>query len=95
MSISQALRENYAGVMRAVSTEAANTAQSNEACFKDFQLIEIPRVMVQIHAGVGAALMKRWFDSPPFTLPSSWKSGAVDFRAVSRKNIDTAILKMS
>lgn len=95
MSISQALRETYASVMRTVSTEAATMAQSNEACFRDFQLIEIPEVMVRMHAGVGAALMKRWFNSPPFTLPSSWKSGAVDFRAVSRKNIDTAVLKMS
>ncbi|WP_151632540.1 DUF6402 family protein [Noviherbaspirillum aerium] len=95
MSISEALRGTYANVMRVVSTEAATLAQSNEACFKDFQLVEIPDVMSRMNAAVGAALMKRWFNSPPFVLPPSWKSGTVDFRAVSRKNIDTAILKMS
>lgn len=95
MAITEALRETYAHVMRVVSTEAATTAQSSEACFRDFQLIEIPDVMVGMNAGVGARLMKRWFNSPSFVLPSSWRSGRTDFRAVSRKNLDTSILKMS
>lgn len=95
MTINEALRETYANVMRVVSTEAATTAQSSEACFKDFQLIEIPTVMVGMNASVGAKLMTRWFNSPTFVMPSSWRSGRTDFRAVSRKHIDTGILKMS
>lgn len=95
MTINEALRETYANVMRVVSTEAATTAQSSEACFKDFQLIEIPTVMVGMNASVGAKLMTRWFNSPTFVLPSSWRSGRTDFRAVSRKHIDTGILKMT
>ncbi|MEC4720576.1 DUF6402 family protein [Noviherbaspirillum sp. CPCC 100848] len=95
MAISEAVRDTYASVMRVVSTEAATTAQSSEACLRNFQLIEMPGVMVGMNAGVGARLMTRWFNSPSFVLPSSWRSGRTDFRAVSRKRFDTGILKMS
>lgn len=86
----------YTGTMRLVSTEAATVANANEACFKDFQLIEIPEVMrARMNAPIGAALMQRWFNSPAYVISSAMINGSVDFRAISKKNIDTSIVKMS
>jgi hypothetical protein len=95
-TVKEVLSSAYTGTMRLVSTEAATAAQSNDACFKDFQLVEIPEVMqTRMNAHTGAALMRRWFASPSFTLSNAMRTGNVNFRAVSRKNIDTSIVKMS
>lgn len=95
-SVKQALYSAYTGAMRLVSTEAATVANANEACFKDFQLIEIPEVMrTRMNAPAGAALMQRWFNSRAFTISEAMIHGRVDFRAISRQNIDTAAVKMS
>jgi hypothetical protein len=90
------LKETYVSTMRAVSTEASTTGASNHACFMDFQLVEIPDVMEQrLNARQGAELMRRWFDSPAFTLPEAWRLGHVNYRSVPAKNLDTSIIKMS
>lgn len=90
-----ALRSSYASVSRTISTEAAYTAKSQSACFDQFQLIEIPEVMEKkMQAGVGAALMRRWFASPKFVLPENWRAGDKDFLTVPSQHLDTAIVKM-
>jgi hypothetical protein len=90
------LKETYVSTMRAVSTEASTTGASNHACFMDFQLVEIPDVMEKrLNARQGAELMRRWFDSPAFTLPEPWRLGHVNYRSVPAKNLDASIIKMS
>lgn len=89
------LRSGYTSSVRAVSTEASYSALRNESCFKDFQLIEIPEVMEQkMNAREGAALMRRWFTSPKFTLPESWRDGTSNSLGIPSQNIDTSIIKM-
>jgi len=95
-SVKESLYSAYTGAMRLVSTEAATMANAHEACFKDFQLIEIPEVMrTRMNAPTGAALMQRWFNSPAFTLSKAMVRGRIDFRAISRQCVDAAIVKMS
>ena len=90
------LKEAYVSTMRTVSTEASFTASANNACFKDFQLVEIPDVMQnRLGAPEGAALMRRWFNSPAFSLPEAWRLGNVNYRSVPAQNIDTSIITMA
>lgn len=85
----------YSATMRMVSTEASANARANDACFKDFQLIEIPRVMeTRMNAPVGAALMRRWFNGQPHVLSDAMKTSNVDYRTMPRHTVDTAIVKI-
>lgn len=85
----------YSATMRMVSTEASANARPNDACFKDFQLIEIPRVMeTRMNAPVGAALMRRWFNGQPHVLSDAMKTSNVDYRTMPRYTVDTAIVKI-
>jgi len=90
------LRTSYAAVSRVVSTEASFTAPRSDACFKGFQLVEIPEIMEKkMQASVGAALMSRWFSSPRFVLPENWRKGDKNFLSVPTQHVDLSIVKMA
>lgn len=93
--ILEAIRSGYTSSVRAVSTQASYSAARNDACFKDFQLVEIPDVMEhRMNAREGAALMRRWFTSPKFVLHESWRNGTSNNLGIPSQNIDTSIIKM-
>jgi len=67
-------------------------------CFKNLQLADIPGVMDQKGFRIGSALMRRWFSSPSFTMPSGWKrTDATDFdhRSISPQYIDQTTVTMA
>jgi hypothetical protein len=91
----ETLRAGHVVGSRIMSNEASTSASSSDACFKDFQLIEIPDVMDRVlNAPQGAALMRRWFNSPAFSLPESWRDSNVNYMAVPANHIDSTIIKM-
>jgi hypothetical protein len=79
MSVSEALRDTYANVMRVVSTEASTTAQSNEACLKDVQLVEVPGVMVRpwIKTGGEKDKVRRVHTHTCRTLPVTYSAAVI------------------
>jgi len=86
----------YSSAMRLVSTEASVNARTSDACFKDFQLVEIPRVMeMRMNAPVGAALMRRWSNGPPHILSNAMRTSNVDYRAVPRHSVDNSIAALT
>ncbi|GKT22720.1 DUF6402 family protein [Acidovorax sp. SUPP3334] len=67
-------------------------------CFKNVQLADIPGVMEQKGFRIGAALMRRWFSSSAFTMPSGWKrtdATGFDHRLISPQYIDQTIVTMA
>lgn len=90
-----ALRSGYARAVRVVSTEASYQEVNDLSCYKDFQIVEIPEIMEKrMQSPVGAQLMRRWFRSPRFVLPESWRKGEYNFLSVPSQNIDNSIVKM-
>lgn len=64
------------------------------ACYKDFNLIEIPDVMKSAGRNIGAKLMERWFRNPGYTIPVDWKSGNFEASRIPGFLIDTTTVKM-
>jgi len=94
----EGLLSAHVSTMRVVATDAPINAKGEEdaGCFRDFQLVEIPDVMEhRLNAPQGADLMRRWFNSPSFSLPESWRSSNVNFMGVPANHVDTTIIKMN
>lgn len=65
-------------------------------CFKNLNLVEIPRVMREKKLIKGAELMEHWFLRKPFSMPSAWKIGedAPDPRTIPAEHINDTIITM-
>lgn len=95
-NVYESLRSGYAKTARMVSTEASFQEANDLSCYRDFQIIEIPEIMEKkMQSAVGAQLMRRWFRSPKFVLPESWRKGNHNALSIPTQNIDTSIVKMS
>ena len=66
------------------------------ACFKNLNLVEIPRIMREKKLIKGAEIMEHWFSGKPFAMPATWKSGqnAPDPRTISLAHINETIITM-
>jgi Family of unknown function (DUF6402) len=66
------------------------------ACFKNLNLIEIPRVMREKKLFTGAEIMEHWFLGKPFVMPANWKSAenTIDPRTISATHIEATIITM-
>ncbi len=66
-------------------------------CFKDIDLIEIPRIMREKKLTRSAALMEHWFMGKAFVMPRAWKAPppfAIDPHAIPQVNIEESIVTM-
>ena len=66
-------------------------------CFKNLNLVDIPRVMREKKLTRGAEIMEHWFSGKPFSMPATWKAGknAPDPRTISPEHINDTIITMS
>ena len=67
------------------------------ACFKNLNLVDIPRVMREKKLIKGAGIMGHWFSSKPFVMPRNWKAAppkAVDPRTIQAKYINETTITM-
>ena len=81
---------------------AANPIQISQdtpiaACFKNLNLVEIPRVMREKNLTVAAQIMEHWFLGKLFVMPKAWKAAppnAIDPRTISAEHINETIVTM-
>jgi Family of unknown function (DUF6402) len=67
------------------------------ACFKNLNLIDIPRVMREKKLTIGAAIMEHWFLGKAFVMPAAWKAAppkGIDPRTIKPDHIDETIITM-
>ena len=66
-------------------------------CFKNLNLVDIPRVMREKKFTKGAEIMEHWFLGKPFSMPTAWKAAppnGIDPRTIKNEHINDTIITM-
>jgi hypothetical protein len=79
-----------------VTSPAQNTTPKT-VMLRILELSKIPNAMRQMGWDVSAALMQRWFDSPAWTMPPSWKDGSasIDSLSIPSSQCDDRVVTMA
>jgi hypothetical protein len=70
--------------------------KQGQVCYADvFKLTDLPDIMDKKGWKVASALMRKWFDSPAYTISQEEKGGKTDSRKYQSHLVDITTIKMS